>query len=287
MFVPLARDRDLTVGLWRCEPHGPEWSPLERVECAEVVVPLVGAYIRERRQRETFASPNVALFGNAGDGYRVRHPVGHPPDRCAVLLLQPQAVEELRAALGTGGMGAARLPTNAVAVSSATFLAARRLVRAPNADPLRTQELAVNVLLSLVGRAVRSRPARQGREQRRAVLRAQEFIVSRCTSPLSLAAIAEVAGYSTFHFARMFRDDVGVPVYRYVLDLRLRAAADAVLQGAENLSHLALSLGFSSHSHFAAAFRRAFGASPTLLRSRLEALARDEGLDASSHTAKD
>jgi AraC-like DNA-binding protein len=192
-------------------------------------------------------------------------------------------VEELMAALGSGGVSTARLPTNAVAVSSATFLAARRLVRAPNADPLRTQELAASVLLSLVGRALRSRPPSRGAAERRAVLRAQEFIVSRCTSPLSLEAIAEVAGYSTFHFAHMFRDEVGVPLYRYVLDLRLRAAADAVLQGAGNLSRLALSLGFSSHSHFAAAFRRTFGESPTRLRSRLEALTRDEGLGASSH----
>jgi AraC-like DNA-binding protein len=48
--------------------------------------------------------------------------------------------------------------------------------------------------------------------------------------------------------------------------LRLQHAAFALAEGANDLSRLALDLGFSSHSHFAQAFRAHFGATPSQFR---------------------
>ena len=62
--------------------------------------------------------------------------------------------------------------------------------------------------------------------------------------------------------------------------VRLRASLDRVAAG-EDLSALAFDLGFSSHSHFSASFRRAFGVTPSrvrgLARARLAALLPDAG----------
>ena len=50
--------------------------------------------------------------------------------------------------------------------------------------------------------------------------------------------------------------------YRYHLRLRLARALDLTPEY-DDLSALALDLGFSSHSHFAAAFKQAYGRSPS------------------------
>ena len=57
-----------------------------------------------------------------------------------------------------------------------------------------------------------------------------------------------------------------MPVHRYLTLLRLRASLDRLAGGENNLTALALELGFSSHSHFADAFRREFGRTPSDVR---------------------
>jgi AraC family transcriptional regulator len=56
-----------------------------------------------------------------------------------------------------------------------------------------------------------------------------------------------------------------LPLYRYQLRLRLARALD-LLARHDDLTTLSLDLGFSSHSHFSAAFRQAYGRSPSEFR---------------------
>jgi AraC-like DNA-binding protein len=58
-----------------------------------------------------------------------------------------------------------------------------------------------------------------------------------------------------------FQQVEGTPLYRYQMRLRLTRALDLLGQY-DNLTALALALGFSSHSHFSAAFRRTYGRTP-------------------------
>jgi len=75
---------------------------------------------------------------------------------------------------------------------------------------------------------------------------------------------------SPFHLARIFQQQTGVPVHRYLTQLRLRASMERLAEGASDLTALALELGFSSHSHFTDAFRREFGKAPSEIRKILE-----------------
>jgi AraC-like DNA-binding protein len=59
-----------------------------------------------------------------------------------------------------------------------------------------------------------------------------------------------------------------VPLQRYVTQLRL-ARALIELPDSDDLTALALDLGFSSHSHFTLAFRRAFGCTPSRFRKTI------------------
>jgi AraC-like DNA-binding protein len=53
-----------------------------------------------------------------------------------------------------------------------------------------------------------------------------------------------------------------VPIHRYLNRLRLREAMETMAEREVDLSDLALGLGFSSHSHFTAAFRKELGIPP-------------------------
>jgi AraC family transcriptional regulator len=61
----------------------------------------------------------------------------------------------------------------------------------------------------------------------------------------------------------------GTSLHAHRTDLRLRAALEPLADPRSDLLELALSLGYSSHSHFTEVFRAAFGTTPSDLRSRL------------------
>jgi AraC family transcriptional regulator len=56
-----------------------------------------------------------------------------------------------------------------------------------------------------------------------------------------------------------------MPLYRYQLRLRLARSLD-LLNQYDDLTALALEVGFSSHSHFTAAFRRTYGRTPSAFK---------------------
>jgi AraC family transcriptional regulator len=85
--------------------------------------------------------------------------------------------------------------------------------------------------------------------------------------PIALHRLAELAGVSTRHFERAFRQALGVPPHAYLLRRRVTAARHLLLsQPRLSIEHIAKRVGFSSSSHLGSAFRREIGYSPTALR---------------------
>jgi AraC-like DNA-binding protein len=100
---------------------------------------------------------------------------------------------------------------------------------------------------------------------RRLIGRAKEFLEANLDSPIRLADVARAVGASPAYLTDVFRRAEGVPLHRYLTQLRL-ARALVELHHARDLTTLSLDLGFSSHSHFTAVFRRAFGCTPSQFR---------------------
>lgn len=92
----------------------------------------------------------------------------------------------------------------------------------------------------------------------------KELLVSS-DEPLSLTRIGRIVGASPAYLTDLFRRTEGMPIYRYQTRLRLARALNR-LAATDDITDLALELGFSSHSHFSSAFRRTFGLTPSAHR---------------------
>ena len=96
--------------------------------------------------------------------------------------------------------------------------------------------------------------------------RVREYIDAHLEEKIGLEALATMAGLSTHHFARAFRQTVGMPPHTYLLRRRL-AHVDRMLRETQMpLSEIALAAGFADHSHLARHFRRLTGMAPSVAR---------------------
>jgi AraC family transcriptional regulator len=95
---------------------------------------------------------------------------------------------------------------------------------------------------------------------------AKAYLASRLGEQILLNDVAAAVHMSPFHFARIFQQHTGVPIHRYLTRLRLRTSLERLVDGTNDLTALALDVGFSSHSHFSDAFRREFGRTPSEVR---------------------
>ena len=91
---------------------------------------------------------------------------------------------------------------------------------------------------------------------------AKEFIESHLSEELSADIISAAAGYSVFHFCRIFKESEGKCLMTYVRDKRLEAAFEEIAKG-KSTAEVAEECGFDTASGFARAFKRKYGERPT------------------------
>ena len=107
----------------------------------------------------------------------------------------------------------------------------------------------------------RSVPAR-----RDAVEMAQAILAANYEKHVRLQDIARAVDVSPYHLCREFRRVTGMRMHEYLNRLRLRAALEQVAEPRLALAEIAHHHGFSSQSHFAAAFRKEFLITPSEVR---------------------
>ena len=97
-----------------------------------------------------------------------------------------------------------------------------------------------------------------------------DYIEEHLEEKLTNAQLADIAGYSEYHFLQLFKAHTGETVMEYLCRRRLFRAMDEIVAGGRIID-VAFRYGFESHSAFSRAFKREFGCSPSLLRTlRLE-----------------
>jgi AraC family transcriptional regulator len=98
--------------------------------------------------------------------------------------------------------------------------------------------------------------------------RALDYIEDNLSEDITLDSLAEVTGYSVFHFLRKFALAMGVSPGRYISQKRLENAKTDLAAGKLTLVEIALNAQFSSQASFTRAFHRATGMTPMEYRRR-------------------
>jgi AraC-like DNA-binding protein len=109
----------------------------------------------------------------------------------------------------------------------------------------------------LIGKSVRDSPGTDSM-----VSQACELIRQRLNRPITLAELARAVHRSPSRLAHRFRETTGVPVRRYILWRRLRAAAEIAMRGS-SLTEAAHAAGFADSAHLSRTFRSMFGIAPS------------------------
>ncbi len=86
--------------------------------------------------------------------------------------------------------------------------------------------------------------------------RVTNFIESNADNPITLADLAREAGLSRMHFAAQFRKATGLRPHQYLLQRRVEKAKTLLATSSAPIAEVALSVGFSSQSHFTGVFKR-------------------------------
>ncbi len=232
----------------------------------QVCLPYRGLFVWHVGGEDVVGDANQVLFVSSAQPYRFSAPL---PEGYAELIITP--AEQLLVDLVGGG----KTPVASHALfrlrrrradREVQLLRARFLHRAASGswDHLAAEELVVTILR----RALEEDPtlASPSPETRRLIRRTKEFVEAHLSRSFRLGDVARSVGASPAYLTDVFSRFEGLPLHRYAQQSRL-ARALIELPHADDLTSLALELGFSSHSHFAAVFRRTYACTPSEFRS--------------------
>lgn len=94
------------------------------------------------------------------------------------------------------------------------------------------------------------------------IRRAKEIIISNMAEPPSLSDLAQEVGISLKRLKEGFKQIYGDSVYSFLFDYKMEYARRLLDSGQYNVNEIGLRIGYSTSSHFIAAFRKKYGTTP-------------------------
>ena len=93
--------------------------------------------------------------------------------------------------------------------------------------------------------------------------KALAFVDAHVFEAVPLAALADAANLSLFHFGRMFKRSMGVSPAAYMIRQRVEVAEELLARSSMSIAEVASRLGFQTQAHFCTAFKRVRGIPPS------------------------
>ena len=90
----------------------------------------------------------------------------------------------------------------------------------------------------------------------------KRLLAADLENPPTLAQLGRKVGCSPFYLSRIFSENTGLTISRYLRTIRLERASELLRTGQCNVTEAAMTVGYSSLSHFSKAFAEMFGACP-------------------------
>jgi AraC-like DNA-binding protein len=260
----------LRIGHFLCAADEPEWRVENRIRATVAVFPSVPVRIEQAGRPAVLADRNIVMYYNEGQPYRrgLLHDRG---DDAVWIALKGALPAALAAEFSPD---AADRPAEPFDHSHGPSPARCYLQHKALADYLARTQTPDTLLIEESAAELRRRtpenaPAQTARQRREIAEEIRALLALDPGFAWSLEALVDRLCISPTHLCRIFKEHAGSTIHQYLSQLRLREAALAVLDGEQDLTMLALRLGYSTHSHFTDAFRRTFGLPPRQLREPL------------------
>ncbi|SDW70076.1 AraC family transcriptional regulator [Paenibacillus sp. CF384] len=134
---------------------------------------------------------------------------------------------------------------------------------------IRVQQLAMELLIQLIGSSDRQSPTSDYYEHRFKA-RMEAYLSSNLSAPLSIADMAQHIGYSESHFCLIFKQVFGEPPHSYLVGMRVGKAQELLRSTDLHLEVIADYCGFANASHFSKTFKQITSLTPGGYRNSSE-----------------
>lgn len=269
----------VTVGMFHERPQAPRFRASHPMQHNLIVFPRTSVSITFAGEDAMVTDPNLVMFYNTGQEY-ARHKLSERGDLCEWFLFNDQVLRDALAVYYpvVRAKPEKPFPWNHGPSDPSSFLLQRLVVEhilnEPQPDPLFVEENLLFVLGRVLENAYKAYHGKRGKNrlgndsQVEMANLVKSMLTTRFRERLTLDQIAGEVNYSPYYLCRVFRNRTGFTIHQYLDQIRLRTSLEFVSQEDTDLTNLALTLGYSSHSHFTHSFRRAFGAPPSELRRK-------------------
>jgi AraC-like DNA-binding protein len=94
------------------------------------------------------------------------------------------------------------------------------------------------------------------------IRKAKDIIISRLAEPPSLQELADEIGLNLKKLKEGFKQIYGDSVFSFLFDYKMEVARKLLESGENNVNEVGLKVGYSTSSHFIAAFKKKYGTTP-------------------------
>lgn len=144
---------------------------------------------------------------------------------------------------------------------------ARELDERPPAYRVRARSLLTDVMLSLYRSTLTAEPSASSNGFRLAAV--IDYIELNYDDHLDLESLAALMETSPTHLSRIFRKEVGVPLFEYINRTRIRRACSLLRRTGLSVTRIAVDVGYNNVSFFNRYFRRIMRCSPREYRRQV------------------
>ena len=268
----------VAIGKFSCHPQDEQFTDSGPSSTHCFVFPRTSVWIAPAGGSRFLSDPTIVTLYNEGQKYQ-RTRFSRAGDQCYWFAVKPGVAKEVATELGMDISDTQPFSRGFIRAGADLFVAHHRVLsllrQNRSCDASSVEELVARMLRAILqsdrcGTTTSGNSRRITSRQLQAVEDARMLLILWRDRRVRLSDLTERIGCSTFYLCHAFRLVEGMTMHEYQTQLRLRAAVQRLVESPDQtLSELALDLGFSSHSHFSATFKRSFGRTPSELVSEM------------------